>query len=146
MVAASKWGAGTLICQHCVCCVPSILKSGFFQCIFSRDIFQYILPVTQLWSTLVNLFSYGIHFGSWSPGICSIKNHFAKHFINHIRPVFKLALFLFSARPQEHCGMGRNHFPNFTIHLFTATFGPASSVISCGVSHPPAFFPTPTHI
>lgn len=40
-------------------CVPSIAKLGFFQYYLLRDTFQCILPVTQLLSTLVNVFSYG---------------------------------------------------------------------------------------
>lgn len=40
-------------------CVPSIENWGFSSVIFLRDTFQCILPVTQLLSTLVNVFSYG---------------------------------------------------------------------------------------
>lgn len=65
---------------------PLLQNWSFSSVIFSRDTFQWILPVTQLLFTLVNVFSYRIYFRSWSPGICSIKKHFAVHFIHHIRP------------------------------------------------------------
>lgn len=125
---------------------PLLQHWGFSSVIFLRDTFQCILPVTQLLSTLVNVFSYGYISGLGAQ--VSAPYRIILQYILYITsgPVFKLALFLFSALPQKYCGMGRNHFPTFTIHLFTAILGPASSVISCGVSHPPAFFPTLTHI
>lgn len=118
--------------------------------------FQCIILIMLLPNSLCVLYSNNLislwdtkrdwkHFGSLSPGICSVKNHFAIHFINPVRSVFKLPLFLSSALPQQCCRMVRNLSPTFTIHLFTATLGPASSVIGCGVSHPPAFF-LPQHI